>query len=163
MTSAKHFSEFTQLFLVYICVIILKVTRFYLNLERKATLRLHRLCLSIHVFHADRYIAWYAKKRGLFHINEVNKSKYSHNWNIDGQLYRRGFASADWSRYIDETSFFLKFLSTFNRYQVTHLSRVCVDKIINFELNKESRNEANKYSFLKKNNEEKTYCLFSEH
>ena len=71
MTSAKHFSEFTQLFLVYICtcVIILKVTRFYLNLERKATLRLHRLCLSIHVFHAD----WYTKKRGLFHINKVKK------------------------------------------------------------------------------------------
>ena len=114
MTSAKHFSEFTQLFLVYICtcVIILKLTRFYLNLERKATLRFHSLCLSIHVFHAD----WYTKKRGLFHINKVNKSKYSHNWNIDGQLYRRGFASADWSRYIDETSFFLKFLSTFNRY-----------------------------------------------
>ena len=69
MTSAKHFSEFTQLFLVYICtcIIILKVTRFYLNLERKATLRLHRLCLSIHVFHAD----WYTKKRGLFHINKV--------------------------------------------------------------------------------------------
>ena len=125
MTSAKHFSEFTQLFLVYICtcVIILKVTRFYLNLERKATLRLHRLCLSIHVFHADRYIAWYTKKRGLFHINKVNKSKYSHNWNIDGQLYRRGFASADWSRYIDEKSFFLKFLSTFNRY--TSFPRVC--------------------------------------
>ena len=119
MTSAKHFSEFTQLFLVYICtcVIILKVTRFYLNLKRKATLRLHRLCLSIHVFHADRYIAWYTKKRGLFHINKVNKSKYSHNWNIDGQLYRRGFASAD------ETSFFLKFLSTFNRY--TSFPRVC--------------------------------------
>ena len=106
MTSAKHFSEFTQLFLVYICtcIIILKVTRFYLNLERKATLRLHRLCLSIHVFHAD----WYTKKRGLFHINKVNKSKYSHNWNIDGQLYRLGFASADWSRYIAETSFFLR-------------------------------------------------------
>ena len=115
VTSAKHFSKFTQLFLVYICtcVIILKVTRNYLNLERKATLRLHRLCLSIHVFHAD----WCTKKRGLFHINKVNKSKYSHNWNIDGQLYRRGFASADWSRYIDETSFFLKFLSI-----VTHLS-----------------------------------------
>ena len=58
--SAKHFSEFTQLFLVFICtcVIILKVTRFYLNLERKATMGLHRLCLSIHVFHAD----WYPKK-----------------------------------------------------------------------------------------------------
>ena len=121
MTSAKHFSEFTQLFLVYICtcVIVLKVTRFYLNLERKATLRLHRLCLSIDVFHAD----WYTKKRGLFHINKVNKSKYSHNWNIDGQLYRRGFASADWSRYIDETSSFLKFLSTFIRY--TSFPRVC--------------------------------------
>ena len=74
---------------------------------------------TIHVFYAD----WYTKKRGLFHINKVNKSKYSHNWNIDGQLYRRGFASADWSRYIDETSFFLKFLSTFNRY--TSFLRVC--------------------------------------
>ena len=69
MTSAKHFSEFTQLFLVYICrptcVIILKVTRFYLNLERKATLRLHRFCLSIHVFHADWYNAFNVYRREL--------------------------------------------------------------------------------------------------
>ena len=127
---------------------------FLLNLERKATLRLHRLCLSIHVFHAD----WYTKKRGLFHINKVNKSKYSHNWNIDGQLYRRGFASADWSRYIDETSFFLKFLSTFNRY--TSFPRVCWQN--NFELNKESRNEANKYSFLKKKQRRKNVLFIFE-
>ena len=125
---------------------------FYLNLDRKTTLSLHRLCLSIHVFHAD----WYTKKRGLFHINKVNKSKYSHSWNIDGQLYRRGFASADWSRYIDETSFFLKFLSTFNRY--TSFPRVCWQN--NFELNKESRNEANKYSFLKKKKTKKKRIVY---
>ena len=52
---SKTLSELTQLFLMYLCtcVIILKVTRFYLNLERKATMGLHRLCLSIHVFHVD--------------------------------------------------------------------------------------------------------------
>ena len=55
--SAKHFGEFTQLFLVYICtcVIILKATRFYLNLERKATIMaLHRLCLSMYFTPIDK-------------------------------------------------------------------------------------------------------------
>ena len=55
----------------------------------------------------------------------------------------------------------LSFLSFFLSLHISPclLLRTCL--LTKIELNKENGNEANKYSFLKKNKEEKTHCLLT--